>query len=160
MLHRLIATAPLPLLLVLAALAASCAKSTSHVTPVPEAALQQAPAAAQATAAQPAGMLKRICLIENPRVKFDFLEAYQRALSASGYEVQVFAKTPPSSQCPLTTRYVAYWNWDFMVYLAYAELRIYRDGQPVGRAEFKAGNSRVTDAEATLKKLIDQLLPK
>ena len=105
-------------------------------------------------------MLKRICLIENPRVKFDFLEAYQRALSASGYEVQVFAKTPPSSQCPLTTRYVAYWNWDFMVYLAYAELRIYRDGQPVGRAEFKAGNSRVTDAEATLKKLIDQLLPK
>lgn len=141
-------------------LAAGCAKSTSHVAPVPQAALQQAPAADQGTAAQPAGTLKRICVIENPRVKFDFLDAYRRALLASGYEVQVFPKTPPSSQCPLTTRYVAYWNWDFVMYLEYAELRIYRDGQPVGRAEYKSGSSRVSDAEPTLKNLIDQLLPR
>jgi hypothetical protein len=160
LLGRFFASAAIPLAVLLVVLVASCTKATSRVTPVPEAALQQAPAPEQEAAGKPAGPLKRICLIENPRVKFDFLEAYRRALSSSGYEVQVYPKTPPASQCPLTTRYVAYWNWDIVLYLGYAELRVFRDGQPVGRAEFKAGSSRFTDAELPLKNLIDQLLPK
>ena len=160
LLHRSIAFAAMPLVSMLAVLAASCAQSTSSITPVPEAAVRQPPAAEQGTAAQPTAKLKRICIVENARVLGDFLEAYRRALSASGYEVQVFPRTPPASLCPLTTRYVAYWKWDFGMYLEYAELRVYRDGQPAGRAEYRARSSRVTDAEPTLTKLIDQLLPK
>ena len=139
---------------VAAVLAAGC--STSRVTPVPPAAVREDPA----SAIEAGATLKRICIIENARVKGDFLEPYRNALSARGYEVQVFPKTPPSSQCPLTTRYVAYWAWDLVMYLQYAELRVYRDGKPAGRAEFKARSSRLIDTDATLKRLVDQLLPK
>ena len=72
----------------------------------------------------------------------------------------MFPKTPPASQCPLTTRYVAYWNWNFGKYLEYAELRVYRDGKPVGRAEFKTPGNQFVDPEATIRRLVDQLLPK
>jgi hypothetical protein len=146
------------LALALVIVASGC--STSRVTPVPRAAVQQVPVPQPDTASEPAVALKRICIIENTRVKNDFLEPYRSALLARGYEVEVFPKTPPSSQCPLTTRYVAYWSWDLVLYLQYAELRVYRDGKPAGRAEFRARSSRFIDTEATVKQLVDQLFPK
>ena len=104
--------------------------------------------------------LKKICVVENPRVQKDFLDAYTKALSERGYEVQVFPKTPPTSQCPLTSRYTATWAWDLVFYMAYAELRVYRDGNPAGRAEFRARGSRLIDTESKVKELVDQLLPR
>lgn len=146
MLHRFAVFA----LLVLGA----CARS--HVTPVPAAAIQSGPGA---TAANPAPAPTRICIIENPRVRSDFLDAYKAALSSRGYEVEVVKETPQVSQCPLTTRYVAYWAWDMVLYMRQAELRVYRDGKPAGRAVFQARSSRFIDTEAKVKELVDQLLP-
>jgi hypothetical protein len=118
----------------------------------------QSPPATTAGDAQP--RLKRICIVENSRVREDFLDAYKAALSAKGYEVEVFKNTPQVSQCPLTTRYVAYWAWDMVLYMRYAELRVYRDGKPAGRAVFEARSSRMIDPETKLRELVDQMLPK
>ncbi len=127
------------------------------MTPVPQVAVQQPPAAPDAPAPT---TFKTICVVENPRVQKEFLDAYTKALGERGYAVQVFPKTPPASQCPLTSRYTATWAWDLVYYMAYAELRVYRDGNPAGRAEFRARGSRLIDTESKLKELVDQLLPK
>lgn len=139
-------TAMKSVVIALAAALALCACATSRVAPV-----------RSAPAAEP--QARKICVVDNPRVKNDFLEAYTKALSEKGYDVTVFAKTPPASQCPLVSRYTATWAWDMVFYLAYAELRVYRDGKPAGRAEFRARGSRFIDTETKVKELVDRLLP-
>lgn len=131
--------------LALTAVLALCACATSRVAPVRSAAKEPAQ--------------KRICVIENPRVKPEFLESYRTALADRGYDVQVLRKAPPS-ECPLTSRYTANWAWDLVFYLSYVELRVYRDGEQVGRAEFRARGSRFIDEQSKVKELVDQLLPK
>ena len=120
---------------------------------------QVTPVATSAVPAPTASGAKRICIIENPRVRSDFLDAYKAALSGRGYEVQVYANTPQVSECPLTTRYVAYWAWDMVLYMRSAELRVYRDGKPAGRAVYQARSSRLVDTESKVRELVDQLLP-
>ena len=81
--------------LALVIVASGC--STSRVTPVPQAAVQQVQVPQPDTSPQQVTALKRICIIENARVKNDFLEPYRSALLARGFEVEVFPKTPPAS---------------------------------------------------------------
>lgn len=130
--------------LALIASLALCACATSRVQPVPQAALLQE---------------KRICVLENPRVRAEFLDAYRAALSGRGYDVVVLKKAAPADHCPLTSRYTAHWAWDMVLYLSYAELNVYRDGAQAGRAEFRARGSRFIDAETKVKELVNQLLP-
>src|SRR5678815_5181920 len=123
-----------------------CSCATSRVAPVRTVAIDPAQ--------------KRICVIENPRVKSEFLDAYRTALTERGYEVRVLQKPPPPIDCTLTSRYTAHWAWDLVLYLSYAELRVYRDGEQAGRAEFRARGSRFIDEQSKVKELVDQLLPK
>ena len=99
---------------------------------------------------------KRICIIENPKVLHDFLGAYRRALEERGFQVEVVAPASPPSTCPVTTTYVGFWRWDLFLYLAYAELRVYKGGQPAGRAVYNARSSR-TGAEGTINDLTNDL---
>lgn len=110
----------------------------------------------------PVAMLevKRICIIENPRVKFDFLGAYRRALEERGFQVEVFPEPAPLSVCPVISRYTANWRWDLVLYLAYAELRVYNNQQPAGRAVFNARSSRFITTEGKIKELVDELFPR
>jgi hypothetical protein len=123
----------------LAAALAACACASTRVTPVD---MQG---------------VTRVCIIENPRVKFDFLGAYRRALEERGFQVEVHPETTRLSVCPVTSRYTANWRWDLVLYLAYAELRVYRDARPAGRAIFNARSSRLIAAEATINDLVDGL---
>jgi hypothetical protein len=126
------------LTLLLAALAAA-ACSTKQVTPVAM------------------GDEKRICIIENPKVRFDVLNTYREALEKRGFQVQVLAPSTSPSGCPVTTTYTGLWRLDFpLVYLAYAELRVYRDGRPTGRAVYNARASR-NSAEGPINELVDDL---
>lgn len=99
---------------------------------------------------------KRICIIENPKVLHDFLGAYRRALEARGFQVEVIGPASQPSACPMTTAYVGFWRWDLVLYLAYAELRVYKGGQPAGRAVYNARSSR-SGAEGTIKGMVDDL---
>jgi hypothetical protein len=129
---------------------AACARS--HVAPVP--ASQVSPAASPDT-----GATKQICIVENPRVRQDFLDSYRAALQAKGFAVTVVPKNPQASTCPLYTRYVAHWAWDLVVYLRFAQLDIYREGKQVGQAIHDARSSRFIDTEAKIKELVNQLFP-
>lgn len=100
---------------------------------------------------------KRVCIIENPRVLHDFLGAYRRTLEGRGFQVEVFPETANASVCPVTTMYTANWRWDMVLYLAYAELRVYKDGKPAGRAIHNARGSRFITAEGKIQEMVDEL---
>lgn len=101
--------------------------------------------------------VKRICVIENPRVRLDFLVSYKKALEERGLHVEVFPETAHLSICPVTTQYTANWRWDMVLFLAYADLQIYNDGRTAGRAVFDARGSRFISAEGKIKEMVDDL---
>jgi ribosome modulation factor len=102
---------------------------------------------------------KEICIIENPRVRSSFLEAYRKALEDRGFTAAVVLPTSAVDVCPVTTKYVAYWRWDLVLYMAQAQLDVYKDGKPAGRAIFHARQSRLISAEGKVRELVDQLFP-
>lgn len=141
----------------LAATLALCACATSRVAPV-----RPAPEPPRSLEGEPAAVsgVKRICIVENPRVASDFLDSYTVALKEKGYAVEVIRKKAYSlTMCPVMSEYVAFWRWDLTYYLAHADLRIYRDGKPAGRAVFNARNSRFITTEGTVKDLVNKLFP-
>jgi hypothetical protein len=101
--------------------------------------------------------VKRICIIENPRVIFDFVGAYRKALEERGIQVQVLPDTATLKACPLTSKYTANLRWDLVTYLSYAEISVYSEGQPVGRAIFTAGQTRFFSTDDKIKELADEL---
>ena len=105
------------------------------------------------------GGTKEICIIENPRVRSDFLSAYQQALAAKGYSTRVLPRDASLSACPVVTRYVAHWAWDLVVYLQSAALYVYRDGRPAGQAVFDARSSRLFSTDGKVRELVAQLYP-
>jgi|SRR4051794_31881694 hypothetical protein len=137
-------------------LAALSACATSRVAPV-SIAKDAAVRPSQSPGEAPA---KRICIVENPRVvQKDFLDAYRAALEGKGFTVSVVQKNPQASVCPLTTRYVAYWKWDLLYYLSFAQLDVYSEGKEVGQAIHNARGSRFITTEGTVKELVDRLFP-
>jgi hypothetical protein len=103
---------------------------------------------------------KRICVIENPKVRGDFLIAYRKVLEDRGFQVQMFPETAQPNVCPVTSRYVAYFWWDMVFYMRQAEIDVYSDGKHAGRASFDARGSRFFGTEEKVKELVDQLFPR
>lgn len=107
---------------------------------------------------------KQVCVVESPSVKSTFLDAYKRALSEKGYVVR---QLPPSAsivECPITSTYTANWRWDLALYMAYAEIAVYNNGKPVGKATYDAtrggGNmGKFIDADKKISELVNQLFP-
>jgi len=99
---------------------------------------------------------KRVCIIENPRVKFDFIGAYRRALEERGFAVEVLPETASLTACPVTSRYIGYYRWDLVMYLASGEIQVFRGGQPAGRAVYTARSSR-TSAEIVIRDMVAEI---
>jgi len=113
-----------------------CASDRLQVTPVPTNLGEKNPQ-------------KLICIVENPRVVApSFLEEYRFALQMRGYTVNVVKNNPQASACPLTTRYVAYAN-------GFAQLDVYWEGQPVGRAM----HSAAANSGSATRELVNRLFP-
>ena len=107
---------------------------------------------------------KQICVIENPAVKFDFLPTLKKALEGRGYTVQVLPQTAALRECMVTATYTANWRWDMAMYLAYAEIKVYKDGQFAGEAIYNslkggANMSKFINGEAKIGELVNQLFP-
>jgi hypothetical protein len=108
---------------------------------------------------------REICVVDNPNVREGFLEAYQRALAAKGFQTKVLDKSAVPNDCPLTSTYTANWRWDLALYMAFAEITVYANGKKVGRATYDSlrggGNlGKFINAENKIKELVDQLFPK
>ena len=116
-------------------------------------------------AVTPADLATReICVRENKTVREGFLEAYRQALESKGFSVRVLDPDAGIRACPLLTTYTANWRWDLALYMAYAELTVFRDGNEIGKATYDAlmGGGRMDKfikADEKVRELVSQLFP-
>lgn len=107
---------------------------------------------------------KEVCIIESPAVKAGFLEAYKRSLSAKGYLVRQLPSSASIAECNITSTYNAHWRWDLALYMAYAEIKVYSGGKPIGEAKYDsqrggANMGKFIDADKKIDELVNQLFP-
>jgi hypothetical protein len=113
----------------------------------------------------PADLATRaICIRQNPAVREAFLEAYRQALEGKGFSVRIVPASAGIGECPLLTTYTANWRWDLALYLAYAEMVVYRESRPVGKAVYDAtlGGGRMDKfikADEKIRELVNELFP-
>ena len=112
----------------------------------------------------PSVEVHELCIINNPDVREGFLNAYQQAIQAKGFQTKILDQSAIPNDCPLSSTYTANWRWDLALYMAFAEIKIYKEGKQVGRAVYDSlggsGNlSKFIDAEKKVKELVDQLFP-
>jgi len=105
-----------------------------------------------------------LCVIENPDVRAEFLDAYKGALQAKGFEVRVLPRSSTLDDCRQISRYTANWQWDLAMYLKFADISVYVDGQRVGHALYDsaagpANPGKFISAENKVKELVDELFP-
>jgi hypothetical protein len=108
---------------------------------------------------------REICLIENPAVRQNFLPIYKDALSQKGFTVRMLPPGASEGECPLTSTYQASWRWDLALYLAYCDLKVFRDGHLEGEAQYDSmgamlNTSKFIDATKKIQELTDQLFPR
>lgn len=96
---------------------------------------------------------REVCIIENPRVRGNFLEVYKKALVDKGYEVRVLPTSAQLSACPITSQYVALWIYGTQ--LIHADIKVYHKTQPAGRAVYNGNQS--LDAEETVQEMVNRL---
>jgi hypothetical protein len=106
---------------------------------------------------------KRICVVGNPNARQTFLTTYQQALESKGFTVAMIGDRS-APDCPLVSTYNARWSWSGVTMsMTYADIQVWQDGQPVGRASYDAMSRRSLDkiinAESKIVELVDQLFP-
>jgi hypothetical protein len=107
---------------------------------------------------------QQLCVVENPAVGMDFLPVFQRTLIDAGYVVRKLSPSSALTDCPVTITYTANWRWDLAMYMAFAEIKVYRDGQLAGQATYDslhggANMNKFIKADAKIGELVHQLLP-
>ena len=107
---------------------------------------------------------KQVCVIENTAVKYNFLAAFKKSLESRGYTVTTLSETAALRECPITVTYTANWRWDLAMYMAYAEIKVFNNGQPAGEAVYDSlkggGNmSKFINGENKINELVSQLFP-
>lgn len=107
---------------------------------------------------------REICIIENNEVRGGFLRAYQDALSSKNYVIRVLPPQSALDSCLLTSTYTANWRWDLALYMAYADITVYRNGQVYGNARYdakrgSANMNKFIDADQKIAELVNELYP-
>jgi len=107
---------------------------------------------------------REICIRENKTVREGFLEAYRQALESKGFSVRMLDPDAGIRACPLLTTYTANWRWDLALYMAYAELTVFRDGNEIGTATYDAlmcggRRDKFIKADEKVHELVSQLFP-
>jgi hypothetical protein len=109
---------------------------------------------------------KEICVIEDTSVNKAFLPAYRAALEKKGFTVKTLRQGSALSACPLTSTYTGRWSWDFVLYMASAEIVVYRNGAKAGDAVYdapKAGWALTTEiydsTETKITQMVNKLFP-
>ncbi|MBL8512220.1 MAG: hypothetical protein JNM52_11320 [Betaproteobacteria bacterium] len=107
----------------------------------------------------------QICIVMNPAVsQAGFVETYMRILKAKGYTVQQLSPDAAVTSCPVTSTYTANWRWDLGLYMAFADIRVYQNGQQVGQALYDstrggANMGKFIKGETKITELVEQLFP-
>ena len=107
---------------------------------------------------------KEICVVENPAVKFDFLPTLTKSLEALSFTVKMLPPAAALRDCPVTVTYTANWRWDLAMYMAYAEIKVSKNGQPAGEAIYDSlrggfNMGKFIKGETKIAELVNQLFP-
>jgi hypothetical protein len=107
-----------------------------------------------------------ICVIEDKNTNEEFLPAYRNVLEKKGFVVRILTPGSDIAICPLTSTYMGNWSWDFVMYMAHAEIFVYKNGTKAGAALYdapKAGTALTTEiydsTETKIAKMVDKLFP-
>lgn len=105
-----------------------------------------------------------ICIIENPDVRPGFLEAYLKAMRAKGYRITQMPKDTPLNGCKVISTYLANWKWDMATYMAFAHIRVYRDGYQVAEVKYDSSQGglmpkKFIEADKKITEMVEQLFP-
>lgn len=103
-----------------------------------------------------------VCIVENPDVREGFLAELKKTLDEKKVNYRVVDKQQ-SLDCEWTATYLARWNWDLALYMSYAEIKVYRNGQLDGEAIYDASGGganlgKFIDAETKIRELVDSLI--
>jgi len=102
---------------------------------------------------------KEICIVDNPNVRQDFRDAYERRIQTKGYKTKI---TNEASTCQITTTYTATYGNHWGLYLATSELKIFNRGKLIGQANYKApyaSPEKHGRVENKIESMVIQLLP-
>lgn len=81
--------------------------------------------------------LKEVKICRNPKVKVaDFLDVMRRHFSLHGIPAAVVDENYEVKQDEYAVRYTALRSWDFVTYLSYADVDVYKGNSIVGTAHF------------------------
>lgn len=107
----------------------------------------------------------QVCIVANPLVKMPgFLDTYQRVLQQKGYQVRMLEPNSSLVECRVTSTYTANWRWDMAMYMAFADIVVYKDGKPDGRATYDsmhggANLKKFIRGEEKIEELVNKLFP-
>ena len=107
-----------------------------------------------------------LCVIEKRDVRQDFRDALLAELGARGFPVRELPEGSPVDTCEWVLTYDARYSWDFVIYMAWAEIVAHRGGSRAGDALYsapRAGWSLTTriyePTESKVRTMVDQLFP-
>lgn len=103
-----------------------------------------------------------VCIVENPAVREGFLAELESILDEKRVNYRVVDKQG-SLACEWTATYLARWNWDLALYMSYAEIKVYRNGQLDGEAVYDASGGganfgKFIDSEPKIRELVESLI--
>ena len=106
---------------------------------------------------------KVLCIIENPSVRKGFLETMKSNLLSKEFVVIVTPNASDRNDCSMKVTYVGYWSWDIAIYLAYANIKIYKNNEIIGEATYDStsggGGGKFINGAEKINELVDFLLP-
>jgi len=106
----------------------------------------------------------QICIVENEAVRPGFARQLLKVLGDRGYVPRMLPQGSDTRSCPTVATYEARWTWDLTIYMAYAKISVYHEGEVAGEAVYDAtkGGARLDkfiDAEPKIRELVEQLFP-
>lgn len=111
------------------------------------------------------GRITTLCILHNPDILAnDFEPMIQEMIADRGIQT-ILAESPLPQDCRHRMEYTANWRWDIVMYLVYAEFRVYEDIDQIGLAQYSArsGGARLDKfgtAKGKVEPLMDRLFGK
>jgi len=103
-----------------------------------------------------------ICIVENPSVREGFLVELKAVLDEKKIAYKMVDKQG-ALDCEWSATYLARWSWDMALYMSYAEINVYRNGELDGQAIYDstsggANMSKFIDSEPKIRELVESLM--
>jgi len=105
-----------------------------------------------------------LCIIEDTDVREGFLEELTKILDEKKINYKVVDKQG-ALDCEWTMTYLGRWTWDLSLYMSYAEIKVFHNGQLDGQAVYDSTKggfnlNKFIDAEPKIRELVEELMQK